>query len=108
MRLFADSIYLKQAGLDWQKYYVDMRKNLEAVRYSQHAAAFLLTLLPNVENLRLPRKWKSLDATNKLIDAVVSRINNHPHLPHDGLSLAQVIRLEHSVELLSEKRLCLD
>jgi hypothetical protein len=107
MRLFADSIYLKQAGLDWQEYYADMMKDLEAPRYSQHAAAFLLTLLPNVENLRLPKEWKPLGATNKLIDAVVRRAN-HSHLSHDRLSLAQVIRFDLSVGLGPQSHCALD
>lgn len=89
IRLFADSPYLKQAGLDWQKYYAEIEENRRTACYSQHAAAFLLTLLPNLENLRLPERWMVNDATEKLID-VVSREAKHSHLPHESPSLARV------------------
>ncbi|KAL8703949.1 MAG: hypothetical protein Q9201_002872 [Fulgogasparrea decipioides] len=56
LRLLADSPYLKQAGLDWQKFYAHIEEDLQAVRYSQHAASFLMTLLPNAETLTLPKK----------------------------------------------------
>ena len=72
-RLFADSLELKEAGLDWQTYYAEIEEDLQAARYSQHAAAFLLTLLINVENLYLPKKWKPNDATDKLINVVVRK-----------------------------------
>lgn len=76
VRLLANSPYLEQADLDWREYYAEVEEDLKAARYSQHAAAFLLTLLLNVEMLMLPRLWMLLDATDKLIDAVVrSRIS---------------------------------
>lgn len=53
-RLWANSTDLKQAGLDWREFESEVEKDLVAIRYSQHAAAFLLTLLPNVESLKLP------------------------------------------------------
>lgn len=87
VRLLADSPYLEQAGLDWKEYYAEIEEDLKAARYSQHAAAFLLTLLPNVEMLTLPKLWKPLDATDKLIDAVVRKAKQS-HLPCDWPSLA--------------------
>lgn len=50
IRLFAESPYLEQAGLE-EELNVNVYRN---PRYSQHAAAFLLTLLPNVDRLILP------------------------------------------------------
>ena len=97
-KLFADSPYLKQAGLDWELYYAEIEKDLRAARYSQHAAAFLLTLLPNVEGIYLPRSWKSNDATNKLIDVIVRKARQS-YLPYDEQSLAQVSIFELSTSL---------
>lgn len=89
IELFADSPYLAQAGLNWQEYYAEIEEDRRAERYSQHAATFLLTLLPNVEYLRLPRRWKNHDATEKLL-SVVSRKVKTSHLPQDKPSLGHV------------------
>lgn len=107
LRLLADSPHLKQAGLDWQQFYAKIEEDLEAVRYSQHAASFLLTLLPNVEKLVLPSIWKPLEATDKLID-VIARMANQSHLPEDRPSLAQVTRFQPSVPLVPQYRFDLD
>ena len=107
LRLFADSPHLKQAGLDWKEYFAEIEEDLQVTRYSQHAAAFLLTLLPNVEKLTLPRLWKPLDATNKLIDAVVHRARQS-YLPYDRPSLAQTTRFAPSVSLCFGDRFDLD
>ncbi|KAJ5201435.1 uncharacterized protein N7498_006098 [Penicillium cinerascens] len=48
-RLLADSPYL----LDWKEYYSAIEEDLNAARYSQHAAAFVLTLLPNLKKFNL-------------------------------------------------------
>ena len=90
--LFADSPYLKQAGLPWKEYYAKIEEDLEAHRFSLRAAAFLLTLLPNVETLVLPRYWKSLDVTDKLVDTVAHKARQL-QLPFDTLSLAQVTEI---------------
>ncbi|KAL8918546.1 MAG: hypothetical protein Q9172_005389 [Xanthocarpia lactea] len=81
-RLLADSPYLRQAGLDWQESYARIEEGLEAVPYSQHAVSFLVTLLPNVDTLILPQKWKHLDGTNELINAIVRR-TNEAYSPED-------------------------
>ncbi len=107
VRLLADSPYLKRAGLDWKKYYAEIEDDLETKRYSQHSAAFLLTLLPNVEKLILPKSWKPLDATDKLIDAVVLKAKQS-HNPCDGASLAQITRFGPSVSLGPQERFELD
>lgn len=100
--LFTNSSYLKQAGLDWLEYYVEVEKDLQAARYSQHATAFLLTLLPNVKNLSLPKRWKPCLATDKLIGAVVCKAKQ-PHLPDESPSRAQVTSLGPWASLASEK-----
>ena len=107
-RLLADSSYLKQAGLDWQEYYAEIEEDLQASRYSQYAAAFLLTLLPNVETLILPQRWKPLSAPDKLVDAIVRKTKLSHHLPWDTPSLAQTIRFEASVGLGPQYRFDLD
>ncbi|KAL8727286.1 MAG: hypothetical protein Q9181_005770 [Wetmoreana brouardii] len=107
LRLLADSPYLKQAGLDWQEFYAKIEEDLQAVRYSQNAASFLMTLLPNVETLTLPKRWKPLDPTDKLIDAIVCKANQ-PHLHDEKPSLAQVSRFEPSVSLVPQDRFDLD
>lgn len=107
LRLLADSPYLKQAGLDWQEFYAKVEEDLQAVRYSQHAASFLMTLLPNVETLTLPKRWRPLDATEKLVDAIVRKANQS-HLPDYRPSLAQVTRFEPSVSLVPQDRFDLD
>ena len=107
LRLLADSPYLEQAGLDWQEFYAKIEEDLQAVRYSQLAASFLMMLLPNVETLTLPRKWKPLDATDKLTDAIVRKANQS-HLPDDRPSLAQVTRFELSVSLVRQDWFDLD
>ncbi len=74
VRLLADSPDLAEAGLDWEEYHAKIEEDLEPSRYSQYAAAFLLTLLPNVETLTLPKCWKPLEATDKLINVVVRKV----------------------------------
>lgn len=98
IRLFANSPYLEQAGLDWQEYYAEIVEDVQATRYSQHAAAFLLTLLPNVESIYLPKIWKPNDATDKLVDAVVWKAHQS-RLPYHKPSLARVSRFGFSVSL---------
>ncbi len=95
VRLLTNSPYLQQAGLDWKEYYAQIEEDLKAPRYSQHAAAFLLTLLPNVERLTLPELWKANDATDKLIKAVILRAKQS-HLPYNRPSLAQITKFGQS------------
>ncbi|CAO1601127.1 hypothetical protein XANCAGTX0491_004791 [Xanthoria calcicola] len=99
-RLFAESRYLKQAGLDWRDYHAKIEEDHQAVlRYSQHAAAFLLTLLPNVKSLILPKRWKPSEATEKLIDTVVQKNEHSQHVRCTGLSLPMLTDLEFSASL---------
>ncbi|KAK0511953.1 hypothetical protein JMJ35_005081 [Cladonia borealis] len=55
------------------------------------AAVFLLTLLPNVEELTLPAKLKlePSESIDKLIDAIVCKARRPSSLPHDRPSLAR-------------------
>lgn len=106
IRLFANCPYLEQAGLDWKVYLDKIEEELNPdglPAYSQHAAAFLLTLLPNVERLILPQYWKPLDATNKLINAVVHK-TKQVHSLCDRPSLAQITRFEPYVSLVPQDR----
>ncbi|RDL32655.1 Uncharacterized protein BP5553_09111 [Venustampulla echinocandica] len=92
--LFADSPYLRQAGLDWKEYYASIKEDLKPrPHYSQHAAAFILTLLPNAKTLKLPRLWKPLDKTEKLLDIIIHKTKQSNFL-WDSPSLAQVTRFE--------------
>ena len=97
VNLFKNSPYLKGAGLDWKEYLdkIEEDSNPHGIptRYSQHAAAFLLTLLPNVERLTLPNQWKPNDATEKLVDAIVYKAETSSSL-HDGSSLAQITQFK--------------
>ncbi|KAJ5168165.1 F-box domain protein [Penicillium canariense] len=90
MKMLADSSDLKQAGLDWKEYYAAIEEDLNAARYSQHAAAFALTLLPHLKTLQLPRWWKPQTAPDKLIDIIISKARN---APGSGSSLAAVTSL---------------
>ncbi len=103
--LLADSTYLEASDLDAREFYNAIEEDFEAKRYSQHAAAFLLTLLPNVKMLRLPKYWKPLEATDKLIDTLVRRAKQSTqHLLADRPSLAQVSRFGPSVSLGPQER----
>lgn len=88
-KLLAASPYLVEAGLDWQEYYNEIQKDLQASRYSQNAAAFLLTLLPNVKTLSLSHRWSPVPTTVKLIDVIVRKAKESHHHPFDTPSLAQ-------------------
>ena len=107
VKLFANSPYLKQAGLPWREYYAKIEEDVEARRVSLHAAAFLLTLLPNVETLQLPRFWKSLDATDRLIDALAHKARQ-PQLHFDMPSLVQVTKIGPFVKAYSADHFDLD
>lgn len=80
-KLFQASPYLQAAGIDWQDYLTETNDELEESRvlgfleFSTRAAAFLLTLLPNVKVVRLPHRWKSrIDHVDKLLDSIVDRL----------------------------------
>lgn len=106
IRLFANCPYLEQAGLDWKEYIAKIKEELNVDtphRYSQHAAAFILTLLPNIERLTLPRSWKPLGATDKLIDAVIHKSRQSNSLCGRP-SLAQITTFEPYVSLVPQAR----
>ena len=89
IELLANSFYLKEAGIDWREYWAAIEEDIYDGSYSQHAAAFTLTLLPNAKTFKLPRWWKPIPATDKLIDTVIG-ITRQPCLPYDKPSIAQV------------------
>lgn len=105
--LFSESPYLREAGLDWRQYYAaiqeDTREDQDPPNmYSQHAAAFLLTLLPNVTSLKLPSHWHPCEMADRLILATVRKAASRPGHPSSPLwdrpSLAQLTRFEHHNE----------
>ncbi|KAI1296410.1 F-box domain protein [Xylaria venustula] len=100
--LFADSPYLARAGLDWREYYTLIEEELkQRPCYSQHAAAFVLTLLPNVKQLTLPKAWKPSEKTDRLLEAIVHEarpLNSSCTAP----SLAGVAAFEVSQRRLGE------
>ncbi|KAI0425079.1 hypothetical protein F5Y09DRAFT_347053 [Xylaria sp. FL1042] len=55
--LFANSTILATAGLDWREFYTKIQDQLAQGFYSQEAASFVLTLLPNVKRFTLPKLW---------------------------------------------------
>ena len=89
--LLADSPYLPQACLDCEEFYTLIGEGLK--HYSQNAAVFILTLLPNVKTLRLPRLWTPTDKTEKLLEVIV-RETKQPRLRLERPSLAQVTSFE--------------
>lgn len=93
--LFANSVCLKDAGLDWKEYYAVFEADVKGRRYSQHGAAFLLTLLPSMERLVLPRAWKLNETTERLMEAVVERARKSRWCK--PASLAKLRRLETGV-----------
>lgn len=93
--LLASSPYLKAAGLDPADYWAVIDKDLENRGYSQHASAFLLTLLPNANTLSLPRKWKPLSTTDKLVNTILSNARQSQS-PADKPSVAQATRFQTS------------
>ncbi|PQE08994.1 f-box domain protein [Rutstroemia sp. NJR-2017a WRK4] len=94
MRLLGDSPHLEQAGLSWKAFHAEIEEKLEEKRYSQSAAAFLLTLLPNVKKLTLPSYWKADVTTSKLLYTIVVEATQPHQPPWNERSLAQVTRFE--------------
>lgn len=92
-RLLAGSPYLKEAGLDWKEYLAAIDRDLEVRGYSQHAATFVLTLLPYLEVIELPRRWKPVAATDKLLNAVIQRARRASS-NHQNSALERVTRFK--------------
>ncbi|KAI1452065.1 F-box domain protein [Annulohypoxylon moriforme] len=93
--LFAESPYLKQAGLDWREYYRLIQDELsdDEPYYSQYLAAFILTLLPNAKILSLPKYWRNLERTDKLVDVIIQNARK-PGSLSERPSLAKVTGFE--------------
>ncbi|KAK7734682.1 hypothetical protein SLS53_007785 [Cytospora paraplurivora] len=93
VELFENSPYLKEAGLDWREYYALVQEDFERHIYSQHAATFLLTLLPNVESLHLPRRWVSTEKSDILLSTIVRKAIAQRNAPvWDRPSLVQLTK----------------
>lgn len=92
IRVLANSSDLKQAGLDWKEYYAAIEEDLNTGQYSQYCAAFVLTLLPNLKRLRLPKQWNygAFAEPDQLLDTVISKAR----LPGSKSSLSQVTSIQ--------------
>ncbi|KAF1967148.1 hypothetical protein BU23DRAFT_603049 [Bimuria novae-zelandiae CBS 107.79] len=77
VQLFANSTPLRRAGLDWREYYSVFAEDVREMRFSQHGCAFLLTLLGQVEWLRLPGTGKPNAETNELLDFLSKEAQQH-------------------------------
>ncbi|KAK2760242.1 hypothetical protein FQN54_002309 [Arachnomyces sp. PD_36] len=104
-KLLASSRHLQQVGVDWEEFYAEVEEDLEERRYSQSASAFLLTLLPNVKTLKLPRLWKMNNLTHRLLGSII-RDAKQSRLY--GTSLSQVTRVESYKSLYGNDKLHLD
>ncbi|KAI0808765.1 hypothetical protein GGR55DRAFT_679982 [Xylaria sp. FL0064] len=69
--LFSNSSLLAKAGLNWREYYNRIQKQLALGYYSQEAAMFVLTLLPNVKRFTLPRLLYSAADDDKVFLALL-------------------------------------
>lgn len=74
-KTIAASPLLEQAGVDLEEFCSAMREKVFDHRYSQQAATFLLTLLPNVESLTLPEHWRPLESTDRIVSRIVEKAN---------------------------------
>ncbi|KAI1122304.1 F-box domain protein [Nemania abortiva] len=96
--LFAHSAELAEAGLDWEEYYARAKSQVNRddseweCFYSQHAAAFVLTLLPNAKDISLPMNWVPFEETEWLIRAII-RKTRQPNSLRSRPSLAEVADL---------------
>lgn len=88
---FAGLSYLREAGLNWEEYYNDMMEDVSNCRYSEHAVAFVLTLLPNLQILRPTGYWGPTPTSQKLINAIIQTVRQNPN---GTASLAQVSAIE--------------
>jgi hypothetical protein len=93
--LFASSRYM--SGTDGHDYFTKYKRDLAGNCYCQAAAAFLLTLLPNVKSVVLPKSWTSDKDTEKLLEAIV----DHARQPNTSInaSLSLLITLKTSFTL---------
>lgn len=98
LALFANSPYLRQAGLDWREYFKlvaeDYNTASPARPFSQHGTVFVLTLLPNVKSLKLHGLQNPTSSSDDLLNIVVSKAKQSYTTSQYNASLAQVIRFE--------------
>ncbi|KAJ5396813.1 hypothetical protein N7509_004926 [Penicillium cosmopolitanum] len=95
-QLFADSLYLREAGLDWKEFYSAMMEDVNSWRQSEHAAAFALTLLPNLRVLTPAFSRLRSSAPQNLITTVLQTARKNPH---SNASLAQVTTYSGSCDI---------
>ncbi|KAK8013253.1 f-box domain protein [Apiospora marii] len=102
--LLADSPYLRDAGFCWREYLAFIAADYaKHQNFSLHAAAFVLTLLPNLKSLKLPDDWDPGESrycddweysSDKLIKTIVSKARQSSTTQQYGSSLAQVTIFE--------------
>jgi hypothetical protein len=88
--LFASSRYL--SGTEWHDYFTKYERDVKDNRYCQAAAAFLLTLLPNVKSVDLPMLRTSDGETEKLLETVVEHARR-PNTTSSNASLSLLTTL---------------
>lgn len=103
--LFARSRYLE--GEEWQDYFAQYERELEDNQYCQATAAFLLTLLPNVKSVVLPRWWTFDEGTEKLVEGVVEHARKANAI-ETSASLALLTTLKTGYSLASRQGFVLD
>ena len=100
--LFETSPYLRSAGIDptfFCNFFVsqDWQDRRPVYLYSGIAGRFLLTLLPNVVDLTLPRDWETFrmysfhkihGQTYSLLDEIIQRVND---LSHSSVALSRLV-----------------
>ncbi|KAH7313933.1 hypothetical protein B0I35DRAFT_513503 [Stachybotrys elegans] len=91
--MMAKSAHVARAGIDYNEFYARLTEECNKSRteqFSQNAAAFVLTLLPNAKSVALPLYWRPTEETDKL----VSIITADAKIPgQSSCSLAKVSRL---------------
>jgi hypothetical protein len=98
--MIANSRYL--SGTDWQDYFTKYERDLAGNCYCQAAAAFLLTLLPNVKSVALPQSWTSDKDTEKLLETIVGHARQ-PHTISINASLSSLVALRTSFSLATRQ-----
>jgi hypothetical protein len=105
LALLQNSIYVQDASVDpaiLLQYMLDAYQVDDGYVHAGLAACFLLTLLPNITRVALPRRWNDYDPRSpysnleppwrldELLDAIVVRADD-PGQPNAGLSKLEVI-----------------
>jgi hypothetical protein len=97
--LLTSSSYLRIAELDPCEYYRQMFNDLKSGRprrpmpFSQHAFTFLLTLLPNLQTIKLPGMWAPTEETTILLSMIANHADSSLGSKAD-MSLARLTKIK--------------